>query len=125
MVIKLPIPVEGEMIIDKSFNFYGLNYKVTRAERRGDRVRVYVDSGYDEKALENIWRIDFYDMNQPIRSGVLNIFPAIYDNFNYDSIDYFDFVVKPNQKELKFRLGSLETIVKGSWTFEIPSDTIR
>jgi hypothetical protein len=96
---------------DKSIKMQGFNLKFTRVVRMGDKVKIYVDMGYDINAPENLSEATLagsFDYSAPLKENI--------------TTDYYEFEVKPDWKELKLKFSEMYTILKGSWSFEIPGE---
>jgi hypothetical protein len=114
--IILPIPEsEGEMYIDKSTNMHGFNLRFTRVVRTGNLVRVYVDTGYDKNAVENLSeaRLDMPALSLEMYRAPLK------ENI---TVDFYELEVKPGQKELKLKFNEMYTVMKGPWSFELTGE---
>ncbi len=113
--LTLPMPQEGETIVNQELSITGFPLTITKIIRKGDLVTVFIDTHYREEAPENInylmvdmekMKLDYYHWNLT----------------DQNTSDFFEFYVNPKQKKLKLKFEKLYTILKGPWSFEIPAN---
>ena len=110
--IILPMPAEGETSVNKTIEMNGFPLKITRILREGNKVKVFVDTNFNEDKPENLSTISL-DMN----AMSLNMYKW---NFtNQITTESYEFNINPKDKKLKIKFSEMYTIMKGPWTFEI------
>ena len=111
-VITLPMPKEGEALVNKSITMHGFIFKITKIERKGNKVTLYADNGYDENKRENLSMV-YLDM------GAMSLGSYSW-RFNDNIInEAYEFNINPKDKSLKLKFNEMHTIMKGPWSFEI------
>lgn len=113
--VTLPMPKEGENQINRNIDLHGFSLKITGIFREGNKVKVYVDTNYNENKRENLSNIfvDMTAMSLDYYKWNLN------DHITTESIE---FNIKPQDKKLKIKFKEINTIMNGPWIFELNSD---
>jgi hypothetical protein len=111
--IKLPVPSEGELEVNKDFDIDGFNLTVKKIVRTANNIRVYVDTNYDSNKSENLssFRIESINFDRSFGYG-WNI------NKENRTVDYYDFEVEPKDKSIRLKLSEFNTILTGPWIFK-------
>ncbi|MDP4089118.1 MAG: hypothetical protein Q8930_07590 [Bacillota bacterium] len=110
--VTLPMPAEGETQVNKTIEMHGFTMKITKIMRAGNKVTVYVDTGYDANKSENLGIVNL-DMD------AMSI-DSVESNRNENvATDYFKFDINPWNRKLKIKFKDMTTIMKGPWTFEV------
>ncbi len=110
--VTIPIPAEGKTVeIAKALDINGFELKLLKAERAGNTLRLYVDTGYSSKRAENI--------------SVLHLalpYGSYSYSYNYNenvTVDRYDLEIRPGDKKVTITFTELVTSLKGPWEFEI------
>jgi hypothetical protein len=112
-IIKLPVPAEGELEVNKNFDINGFTLTVKKIVRTADNIRVYLDTNYDSSKSENLstFRIESINYDRNFGYG--------WDiNKENRTVEYYDFEVKPKDKSIRLKVSEFNTILKGPWIFK-------
>lgn len=111
--IKLPVPAEGELEVNKNFDIGGFTFTVKRIVRTANNIRIYVDTNYDSNKLENLSELKIQTINNDIRIGYSwNL------NKGNRTVEYYDLQVKPKDTSIRLKFSEFNTILKGPWIFK-------
>ncbi|MFL0245470.1 hypothetical protein [Candidatus Clostridium stratigraminis] len=111
--IRLPIPKEGQLEVNKKFNINGYTLTVKNVVRTDNHIRVYVDTNFDSSKAENLSELKIEAINSNRSMGYSW-------NLNRDNrtVNYFEFEVKPKDESINLKLSEFNTILKGPWKFQ-------
>jgi hypothetical protein len=116
--INLPIPETGEKIVNKIVKLNEFKFEITKVSRIGENFRVYVNTDYQKDKSENI---NIVHMNV-LRNK--NSEPnSSYGGYSWQLdenavVKYYEFKVKPEDKNMIMQLRELDTNFKGPWKFD-------
>lgn len=104
----LPVPLEGEMKLDKKIRLDRFTATVTSVERISPtELRIYVDPGPDAEQYLESFRLS-------TTSSMMKV------NEHTGRMEYFEVDITPGQKTIKLTADRPEYVVVGPWEIEIP-----
>lgn len=111
--VEVDIPSDGKLQINKQFSIAGFKVEITNVERLDkNNIRIYVDTFYDRNKVESLKSIVLDSSKLPMR-GYMTHFS------DDESIEYFEFEIKPSMKNITLSFIEAETELQGPWEVKI------
>lgn len=110
--VKVPaVTQEG---LNKTFDIAGFPVTITKTERIGtDALRIYTDMHWDDQPDRVL-----YNLSVEGKGGMAQL------NESTGAIEYMEFEIKPDSKEVKLTFTRPFVAIRGPWTFEWSEDEI-
>ncbi|MEK0317580.1 hypothetical protein [Cohnella sp. 56] len=109
------VPTTSQDALNKTFDIAGFPVTITKTERIGtDALRIYTDLHWDAKPDRSLYNLDIEG-----KGGMAKLSEST------GAVEYMEFEIKPDSKEVKLTFVRPYVAIRGPWTFEWSADEIK
>jgi len=107
--VKIKLLTEAQEHLNQTFEIAGFPVTITKTEKVSEtRIRVYMDFHYNEGAAASLYSLNID------RSSMAKL------NEQTGVIEYIEFDIEPESKQINVKLNRPGVIIRGPWVFEFP-----